>query len=272
MSAAIRVLSLGAGVQSTTLALMAAHGDIEPPDVAIFADTHWEPAQVYQHLQWLMSPNVLPFPVHIVTAGDIREGIRTRRSARSGRFAAVPWHLVNPDGSLGMGKRQCSAEYKLEPIAKEVRRLLGKPHPFRIAPGSAEMLIGISLDEIQRVKPARRKYMINRYPLIDLAMRRWDCLRWLERHDYPTPPKSACIGCPYTSNARWRDRRANQPEEWLEAVEMDRQLREGDARAMKGVEFMHRSCMPLDDVDLEADLDDRQFDLFNNECEGMCGV
>ena len=40
----LRVLSLGAGVQSTTLALMAAHGEIGPmPDCAIFADTGWEP-------------------------------------------------------------------------------------------------------------------------------------------------------------------------------------------------------------------------------------
>lgn len=46
----LRVLSLGAGVQSTTLALMAAHGEIEPPDCAIFADTQWEPAEVYAHL------------------------------------------------------------------------------------------------------------------------------------------------------------------------------------------------------------------------------
>ena len=71
----LRVLSLGAGVQSTTLALMAAHGEIGPmPDCAIFANTGWEPKAVYEHLAWLNSPNVLPFPVHIVTAGNIREG------------------------------------------------------------------------------------------------------------------------------------------------------------------------------------------------------
>lgn len=70
----LRVLSLGAGVQSTTLTLMAAHGIVGPmPDLAIFADTGWEPASVYEHLRWLMSPNVLPFPVHIVSAGNIRE-------------------------------------------------------------------------------------------------------------------------------------------------------------------------------------------------------
>ncbi|MDD3836681.1 MAG: hypothetical protein PHG43_02460, partial [Phenylobacterium sp.] len=68
----LRVLSLGAGVQSTTLALMAAHGEVGPmPDCAIFADTGWEPRAVREHLAWLMSPNVLPFPVHVVSAGDI---------------------------------------------------------------------------------------------------------------------------------------------------------------------------------------------------------
>ncbi|GAA5542298.1 MULTISPECIES: hypothetical protein [Brucella] len=53
----LRVLSLGAGVQSTMLALMAAHGEIGPmPDCAIFADTGWEPKAVYEHLAWLRSP------------------------------------------------------------------------------------------------------------------------------------------------------------------------------------------------------------------------
>jgi hypothetical protein len=268
----LRVLSLGAGVQSTTLALMAARGEIEAPDCAIFADTGWEPKQVYDHLAWLMSPNVLTFPVNIVTAGDIREGIRNRRSARSGQFAAVPWHIVNPDGSFGMGVRQCSAEYKLEPIAKEVRRLLGKPHPARVAPGSAVMLLGISADEAQRMKPSRRKFMVNTYPLVDRWMTRRDCLKWLERHGYPRPPKSACIGCPYTSNDRWRDRRDNQPEEWAEAIAIDRVLREGDARGTRGLEYVHRSCVPLDQVDLSTAAERGQPDLFGNECEGVCGV
>jgi len=268
----LRVLSLGAGVQSTTLALLAAHGEIEPPDCAIFSDTQWEPAAVYKHLAWLMEPGRLPFPVHIVTAGDIRDGILARRSARSGRFAAIPWHIVNPDGSLGMGRRECSAEYKLEPITKEVRRLLGKPHPMRPAKGAATILLGISLDEAHRMKPARRQFMTNAYPLIDLRMSRRDCLRWMERRGYPTPPKSACIGCPYTSTARWRDRRDNQPEEWAEAVAMDHALRDGAARGMRGLEYMHRSCVQLEMVDLRNSDERGQPDLFGNECEGMCGV
>ena len=266
----LRVLSLGAGVQSTTLALMAAHGEIEPPDVAIFADTQWEPRAVYEHLAWLRSPNVLPFPVNIVTRGDIREGIRERRNTTGGRFAAIPWYGINPDGSKAMGRRQCSSEYKLTPIMWEIRRLLGKGRRAAILPGSVEVLIGISKDEAHRMKEARQAYMVNRYPLVERGMTRNDCLRWLQKHDYPTPPKSACIGCPFTNNDRWREMKAHRPAEWAEAVEYDCILRTGDARGLRMTEFMHPDRVPLDEVDLSVD--DRQPDLFGNECEGMCGV
>ena len=45
-----RILSLGAGVQSSTLALMAATGETEHrPDAAIFADTQAEPLPYLGH-------------------------------------------------------------------------------------------------------------------------------------------------------------------------------------------------------------------------------
>ena len=69
-SSVITVLSLGAGVQSSTLALMAAHGEVTPmPDCAIFADTGWEPKAVYDWLDWL-EPQ-LPFQVTRVANGNI---------------------------------------------------------------------------------------------------------------------------------------------------------------------------------------------------------
>jgi hypothetical protein len=266
----MRVLSLGAGVQSTTLALMAAHGEVDRPDVAIFADTQWEPRAVYDHLTWLRSANVLPFPVHIVSQGDIRQGIRDRRNTTGGRFASIPWHGLKPDGSHALGRRQCSSEYKLTPIMYEIRRLLDKPGRAYIRPRSVEVLIGISRDEAQRMRTARQAYMVNRYPLIELGMTRYDCLRWLKKHDYPHPPKSACLGCPFTNNDRWREMKANRPGEWAEAVEYDRILRTGNLGRMKMQEFMHPDRVPLDQVDLS--IDTSQPDLFGNECEGLCGV
>lgn len=262
----LRVLSLGAGVQSTTLALMMAEGEIAPVDHAIFADTQWEPRAVYKHLDWLREPGRLPFPVHIVTAGSLRENIRTRRNTSGGRYAAIPWHVVNPDGSQSIGRRQCSNEYKLEPIMREIRELLGVGRHSHIPPGTVEVVLGISLDEVHRCRQARQAYMVNVYPLVDRGLRRYDCLLWLKRHGYPEPPKSACIGCPYTDNERWRERRL-VPDEWADAVLADRELRGADSR---GAEYMHRDCVPLDEVDLS--IDDRQFDLFGNECTGTCAT
>jgi hypothetical protein len=89
----LRILSLGAGVQSTTMALMAAHGEIPMPDYAVFADTKAEPAAVYEHLRWISGGNVLPFPVVTVTGGSLREGLRT-----PGRFVSVPFFGRKPNG------------------------------------------------------------------------------------------------------------------------------------------------------------------------------
>lgn len=272
----LTVISLGAGVQSTTVALMAAHGEITPmPDCAIFADTGWEPQPVYDHLAWLSSGNVLPFPVRKVSAGDIRADTVSKNSPRSGRFASIPWFLrqTKPSGAYqdGRGKRQCTAHYKIEPIAMALRTLLGVGPRGYIARDTVEIWIGISRDEAHRMKPPRQRYQKGRWPLLELNMTRQDCLRWLERHGYPRPPKSSCIGCPYHSNAMWREMRDQRPAEFGDAVALDRLIRDGGtARGIRGQQFMHRQMVPLD----EADLADppAEPDLFGEECEGMCGV
>lgn len=255
------------------MALMAAHGEIGPmPDCAIFADTGWEPKAVYEHLKWLMSPNVLPFPVHIVSAGNIRENITTRRNTTGGRYAAVPFYIVSPNGKNGIGRRQCTSEYKLTPLMRKMRDLLGVGRLGRIKAGAVEVWVGISLDEAIRAKPARQQWQATRFPLLEKRVTRQACLQWLRAHEYPEPPKSACIGCPFRNDASWRAMRQDRPEEWADAVAADRELREGAARGMRGQEFMHSARVPLDQVDLSTAEERGQLNMFINECEGMCGV
>ena len=268
------------------------------PDCAIFADTGWEPNAVYEHLAWLGSPNVLPFPIHIVSAGDIRADLLT--GARGERWASIPafTRTVAPAGtelpvydedengepvivgsrvlageriSIGMIRRQCTKDYKITPIRRKVRELLGIAG--RRSPGSpvAEQWIGISLDEALRMKPSFEDWQVNRWPLIERGMTRQDCLRWLERHGYPLPPKSACIGCPFHSNAYWRHMRDHDPEGWTDAVSVDAAIRTG-FRGIRGEVYLHRSAVPLDLADLSTAADHGQLDLWPNECEGMCGV
>lgn len=264
----LRVLSLGAGVQSTTMALMAAHGEITPmPDCAIFADTQAEPHAVYKHLRWLMSPNVLPFPVHIITAGNLRAAIM--RPRKTGKFPEMPLPAFVEGG--GLVDRQCTADYKIRPIIKQIRKLLGITRRRSPVDVVVEQWIGISTDEIMRMKPARDAWIANRWPLIEKRMSRGDCLEWLKRHDYPIPGKSACTFCPFHANATWRNMKRNDPEKFADAVAVDSLIR--NARdPSKGQFFLHRQCVPLADVDLSTAEDRGQLNLFNNECEGMCGV
>ncbi len=247
-----RFLSLGAGVQSSTLALMMAHGEVEPPDCAIFADTQWEPRKVYMWLNWLKKR--LPFPVHRVTAGSLREAVIRQTNVNGGRFASVPWHMPG-----AMGRRQCTREYKIDPLRRKMRELVGKR-------GQAQVCIGISVDEAHRMKPSDNKWQHHTWPLIDLRMTRADCLIWMERHGYPQPPKSSCLGCPYHSDRQWQEIKS-EPDEWADVIEIDKAIR--IVPKTNAQQYMHRECKPIDEIQFT---NEDQIDLFGNECEGMCGV
>ena len=267
----LRGLSLGAGLQSTTMALMAAHGEITPmPDFGIFVDTQSEPAAVYDHLQWLKSGNVLPFPIYDVTAGSLYEQIvdvQRRGTRNDGR---PPLFVKNPDGSRGILNRQCTDDFKIAPIEKKVRELLGlRPRQWWPKTPVVEMWVGISRDEIIRVKPSGRPAIVRRHPLIELGMRRWDCEQWLRRNDYPIPTKSACTFCPYRSNAEWRRLRDTDPEGWAQACEIDRVIRSPEYRTMIGECYLHQSLLPLDQAPID---EPDRLDLWGNDCGGMCGV
>lgn len=261
----LHVISLGAGVQSSTMALMAAHGEIEPlPDCAIFADTGAEPGEVYTWLDWL--ERRLPFPVYrVMHKTGLRDELRK-----------VPWWTETESGGPGILRRNCTADYKVTPITKKIRELLGLEFRQRAAPGiQVKQWIGISLDEIQRMKPSRFHYIESIWPLVDREMTRGHCIEWMARNGYPTPPRSACTFCPYRSNKEWHAMKARDPESWAQAMSVDQEIKNGfriGAKTHTYKLFVHQSLQPLESLDLETISNSRQIDLFNDECEGMCGV
>ncbi|MET7951044.1 hypothetical protein [Micromonospora sp. NPDC005324] len=249
-----RYLSLGAGVQSSTVLLLAARGEIPAFDAAIFANTGWEPTGVYAHLRRLEQLAAgSGIPVVRVAAGDIRRDALDPAH----RFASMPLFTLGPNGERGMARRQCTGEYKIKPIKVEVRRRLGYPHPTRVPAGViAEMAIGISLDEIGRARDADVAYMRNTFPLLDLGWRRQDCLAYLTAHGLGDTPRSACIGCPFRTDSEWVRLRRDDPAGWADAVAFDAAIRHGSARAnaagqpLRGQFFLHRQRVPLDQVTL----------------------
>ncbi|MHB1937037.1 MAG: adenine nucleotide alpha hydrolase family protein [Acidobacteriaceae bacterium] len=281
----LRVLSLGAGVQSTALLLMAMAGEFgDKPECAIFADTGWEPEGTYKHLDWLIAEGDRSgIPVVKVTAGNLREDLAAAARGERKRSATPPVFVRN-DGPSDLGPypggrlwRQCTKEYKLEPIHRQVRLLLGAGNGKRLPPDAlCEMWMGISADEAQRMKTSRDNWIVNRYPLVDAGLTRRDCMAWLTDHGYPIPPKSSCIGCPFHTNTYWRDMKMNRPGEFEDAAKWDEQIRTG-LPGVTGKAFVHREMIPLREVDLrnmEDKIGQTLFgaDGFGAECEGMCGV
>ncbi len=92
---------------------------------------------------------------------------------------------------------------------------------------------------------------------------------WYKGKDYKTPAKSSCIGCPYHDDSFWLDMKNNRPDEFEAAVEFDKKMRNNSHKIKN---YMHRSCKNLDEVVFHVKREEEQMDLFNNECEGMCGV
>ena len=321
------ILSLGGGVQSTALALMAAGGDLPPdfrrPSAAIFADTGWEPASVYTHLRWLVQTLGTTLPVHIVramrpdgTPVHIREDSEAIVRGETTRFANPPLfvkesveytpyrdprqqanfeaHLIRR-GEIPrfvtmpvfaraftgarpvMLRRQCTGDYKIEPIYRFCKTLIGRRRGQRHAtPPFCEMWIGISAEEnARRCKPSQEAWVTNRYPLRELGLNRADCEAWLLKHHKIVVSKSACLGCPYHDDHYWKDLQNRSPAEFDEACQFDETIRH--LPGVKGECFLHSSCIPLRDIDFSRTRGERralsrgQALLFDGG-EGVCSL
>lgn len=251
---ALRALSLGAGVQSTTLLLLAIEGVIPAFDIALFADPGWEGARTYRHLAALTQHAARAgIEVGRVSAGDIRRDALDPAH----RFVSLPLFTLGPNGERGMARRQCTNESKLKPLKAEIRRLLGYPHPARVPRGVyAHMAIGISTDEFHRARDADVRYIHNIFPLIELGWTRDDCRAYLADHGYTHVPRSACLGCPYHGNTQWRRIRDDTPDEWAEVIAFDTAIRHGHphatAHGRRGSYYLHHSRRPLDQADLDT--------------------
>ena len=282
-----QAISLGAGAQSSVLALLLSRSDprlvelgYPKPDIAIFADTGWEPDYVYRHLDWLEER--LEYPLLRVSDGDLKTNLKKGRTVSDHRFVDVPLFMVNQDGKKGMLRRQCTNHYKIRPIYRRVRELAGGRRGRPFPKGKhAEMWLGISLDEVGRMKPSREPWVEHRWPLVDLGMSRRDCVEWFSA-EYPGRhlPRSACVICPYRSDEHWLELKRSEPASYDEAVEFDRWLRRSKEtpvrKLLDGRPYLHASRRPLSSA-ISA-IEEREtegangINNFNNECEGLCGV
>lgn len=308
----INILSLGAGVQSTTVYLMSLYGVIPPYDHVIFADTGWEPTGVYEHLEKLKAEGAkYGSEITVVSAGNIREDhlapagehLFIRNPRKHPEFLGkqrtfIPFFVQSEptaDNTSGKGKtfRTCTKTYKIEPVEKRIREILGlKPNARWPLHHVINQTMGISWDESQRMRESGRPAIVNQYPLIDMRMTRDHCHDWMAEHGW-TAPRSACIGCPFHRNDEWRRMRDDDPEAFADAIEFDDVFRQrvvDGLTPLQGVPYLHDTRVPLREADIDSDLAKAEYiaamagqsepeqvsffddTMFGADCEGLCGT
>ena len=267
----MKVIALGMGMQSTALYLMSSMGLFERADVAIFSDPMSEHEETYKLTEWLVGWSkecADAVPIHIVEKDLYNDIINPMGVSKNGvdKYAYIPAHIKHPDGSAGFVKRQCTYDYKILPLHLKVRELMGLRKGERLKP--YELWLGITTEEIQRMAINKDKKISNRYPLIELGMSRSDCMTFMEENGFPIPVKSACVFCPYHSDSFWLELKKENGDAWKKSVDLDYKMRTRENTSLKGEPYLHKSLKPLDEVYLQ----ENQGNLFENECEGHCGI
>jgi hypothetical protein len=271
----LRVLSLGMGLQSVTLAFMSARGELPMLDAAIFADTGGEKRATYQYLEYLRER--VPFPVHVVR----REGPSLGEHAlanvglsKNGR-QQLPLHTTAPDGSKGMLPKQCNSDWKKRVVHREIIRMVRgrtEEHQLPKVPVVEEWL-GMTRDELERLSTSERAFIHHRYPLVEEPLRyvREQCGTWLDDRQICRPPRSACIYCPFQRSDEWRDMRDNHPIDFADACDFDDATRVPHL-GFEGQAFVHSQRVPLRDADLSTQEDHGQESIYFGCGEGICGT
>ena len=251
MTEPIHIISLGAGVQSSAMALMAAKGLITPmPQCAIFADTGDEPSEVYAWLEKLTE--LLPFPVHIVKPETtLSEGIVNRWG-----HSQIPAFYMNEKGEASIGKRQCTKHFKITPIRRAIRELFPNQ--------DVNLWCGISIDEATRAKDSGVQWLTHKFPMLEHRMNRHECSQYVVKLTGEVPPKSACVYCPYRRADQWRISQKSE--------EQMRIIRKVEAILIPRGEYLHTKMKPIDEIDFSTMEELGQLNLFENECEGMCNT
>lgn len=285
----MKVISLGWGVQSWTLAAMVALGELEPVDVALHSDTTWERAATYDFaVRW--TPWLEAHGVRVVTVSDLDRTPDNITNKHGGVF--IPAFTAyasdktgtyleleeNEQGELiemareeyivhragddsGQFRRQCTHRWKIRPMRRWLRSRGVK---------QAEQWLGITVDEVERAKDSDVKWITHRFPLLEKKMTRLDCLTWLEAHDLPTPGKSSCVFCPYHTRSVFAEMKRGNGPDWQTAVKVDEAIR---GKRPGYVAYVHPDRIPLLDVTIAEDFGAEQlsFDLLDAECDsGYC--
>lgn len=271
----MKILSFGAGMQSTALALMSCqNATAETPvfplvpvyDDVIFCDLGMEPPWVMKQVEFTRRAceeagihfTVLKSPLH----EDFMQNFGERRTI------SIPWWTVKEDGHKSRMPRNCTLDYKVNVISKYVRwELLGYKKGQRLREEDKkahEMHMGFSYEEKRRCKESPNPMFINRFPLVDMQLVRADNYAYIRDVWGLETKASACTFCPFHRNYFFQYLKENEQEEYRRLIEVDELLRVKNPKPpMDSDLFISRSRKRIADLSPE--------ECNDAECFNYCG-
>ena len=247
MTAPLRVISYGGGVQSTALCVLATQGKLGQIDAALFAnvgDDSEHPASI-RYVREVMQPWAAErgLPVHElqrIKRDGKTETLREQLMRKDSRSVPIP---VRMQDTGAPGTRNCTSVFKIKVITKWLKAQgVTTDNP-------AEVCIGFSTDEAHRASNRRpNDYEVPEHPLLDLRLSRQDCKNLIARAGLPVPPKSSCFFCPFHRPAMWERMRRDEPELFERSVELEETLNARRRTLGRDEVYLTRFGKPLKDV------------------------
>ena len=266
----LKILSCGAGMQSTALALMSCenkkHGIVYPEipvyDLIVFCDMGWEPDWVYEQVEFIKTAcedcgitfKILETDLY----GDYIEKFGVRR------VASIPFWSVDANGKKGKMRRQCTIDKKIVAIQKYVRyEILG--YKFRQKckkedKGRHEMHIGFSKEEEHRVFESMNPMFVTKFPLVDMGLTRADNYKYILEEWGIETKASACSYCPFHRNYFFQHIKEHCPDCYKAVVNLDNVLEERQPGSqIRSKLYISRSRKRIADLTPEECMDAETF-------------
>jgi hypothetical protein len=250
----LRIFSYGGGWQSNAALVLAAQGRIDFTTF-VFADvgSDSEKPETVAYIEDYARPFAEANGIELITV---------RRTWADGRpFESIYAKMLNaPEGKLREpipvrgqnGKpfsRSCTLDWKVATIGKWAVAHGASPDDPCITG------LGYTLDEVERVNPARAlAHEILTWPLIGapagydtgLRLRRADCPAIITAAGLPVPPSSNCWFCPMHNPEQWYRMRQEHPGRFARSVELEATLNARRDALGKPRVYLTRFGVPLD--------------------------
>ena len=241
------VWSYGGGTQSAAIAVLILQGKLPRPDIICMADTSREVQETWDYLERVVRPAGIDVQI-------IKHDYATVDLFGSKGDLLIPAFTRTNGGTIGKMPTFCSNEWKQRPVRRWLREQ---------GVEQCDLWLGISTDEMERMKFSDVQWQKNVYPLIEIVpMSRHQCVSLVEQHGWPTPPKSRCYMCPNMSPAHWRTMRDKAPIDFERAVILEEELQEIDPDI-----YLHKLAIPLT---MAVERSDQQSDMFDGCDSGFC--